>query len=254
MSYQNQVCIITGASGGLGAVFARELDKRGAKLVLFARRAENLNTLAATLDGDHIIVVGDVTQADDRAKLVDAALKVFGRIDVLINNAGVSGGGKLLSLDEASIERVIQTNLSAAVHLTRVVVPHMIERKQGLIINLSSPLGHIAVPNGTLYNVSKAGLSMFSASLRRNLSHHNIHTMDLQPGFTRSEIVTPEVEKNLPAFIPVKDPEPVIIGALHAALHRRAEYATGGNLVRLGIWINRNFPSVVDWAFARYRK
>jgi short-subunit dehydrogenase len=254
-TYRDEIIIITGASSGIGAAFAKVLSDRGAKVVLFARRADKLNAVAATLTGDHIVVVGDITLPDDRAKLINAALKAYGRIGILINNAGRGGGGiAFAKQDPATIEQVIQTNLLGVMHLTRLVLPHMLERQRGIIINVSSPLGQFAVPKQNLYNVSKAGLTMFSDTLRRELLRTPIHVMDLRPGFTRSEIITPEAETRLPAFLPVKDTEETVIPALHAAAHGHTDCSTGGGLVWAGLWLNRALPRAFDFAFKQMTK
>jgi hypothetical protein len=254
-TYRDEIVIITGASSGIGAAFARALSIRGAKVVLFARRADKLNAVAATLTGDHIVVVGDITLPDSRAKLVDAALKAYGRIDILINNAGRGGGGMAFAKqDPATIEQVIQTNLLGLMHLTHLVLPHMRERQRGIIINVSSPLGHFAVPKHILYSVSKAGLSMFSDALRRELIRTPIHVMDFRPGFTRSEMVSAEVENRLPSPLPVKDAEEAVIQALHAAAHGHADCSTGGKLVWAGLWLNRALPRAFDFAFGKMTK
>lgn len=246
-TYRDHVCLVTGASSGIGAAFACELAKRGAHVVLFARRADRLAEVAAALPSDHLVVVGDITQAADRARLVEATLARFGRIDVLINNAGRGdGAASFLKLDATAIEQVMQINLVSAIHLTHAIVPHMVSHQRGLIINVSSPMGQSGVPGTILYNTSKAGLSEFSQTLGRELKKHGIHVMDFRPGFTYSEMITPERAKRLPRIAPVKTAAVVVSAALDAALRGKAELMTGGTAVRLGVWLNRWLPRVVD--------
>jgi short-subunit dehydrogenase len=249
-SYHDKVCIVTGSSAGIGAAFARELASQGAKVVLFARRAEQLDSVKDSLVGEgHLCIVGDVTLAEDRARLLEETLSTYGRVDALINNAGRGDGrGGFADKSPETIESVMQINLVCAIHLTRAVMPTMIEQKSGLIINISSPMGQLNLPGFPLYNSTKAGLSAFSHSLRREVSRHGVHVMDFAPGFTRSEMINPRAEAHLPKFVPVKEADHVAKVGLKMALKGKGFAMTGGMLVRLGTMINRMFPRVFDLA------
>jgi len=253
-TYRNKICIVTGASSGIGEAFARELARRGAKVALFARRAEKLNAVAASLAGDHLAVVGDVTKARDRANLVETTLEKWGRIDVLINNAGRGDGAESFIVNDLKqIEQVIQINYLSAVLLTHMVIPGMIERRHGLIINVSSPMADLSVPGRTLYGSTKAALSVFSRTLYREVRKQGIHVLDLKPGFTRSEIVPPERDAKLPPLIRVKEVEPVVRTALDAALRGKPDLMTGGLLMRIVMILLRSWPRVGDFLLARVK-
>lgn len=247
-SYQDRVVIITGASSGIGAALARELAAQGAQLALFARRPDQLQTVAESCGSESVLtVVGDVTSAEDRQRLVEQTLARFGRIDVLINNAGIGDGGTFTQITAERIDAVLQTNLVAVIHLTHLVVPTMIEQGAGIIINVSSPMGKLGLPGRTLYNASKAGLSMVSQTLRRELHPHRIVVLDCLPGFTRSEMIPPAREAELPRFLPVLDAEAVARRTLRAALQGQAEVMTGGIIARWGLWLNKLAPRLADW-------
>lgn len=251
-TYRDQVCIITGASSGIGLAFAQALDQRGAKLVLFARRADRLEALGATLTGEYEIVVGDITQAADRQRLVDATLGHFGRVDVLINNAGQGGSNDpIYELKSSDIDNMLAVNLGGIIHLTQAVTRGMVERHTGLIINVSSPAGQIIVPNSYLYGVTKAGLSTFSKALQRSLWREGVHTLDFRPSFTRSEMVNPTHEARIPRVLDVKDASVVVERALDAALRGKKDLMTGNLIVRMGMWTERMLPRLADLILKR---
>lgn len=251
-TYQHQVCVVTGASSGIGLAFAQALDKRGAKVVLFARRADKLAAAAESLSGEHLVVVGDITQSTDRQHLVQATIDRFGRIDVLINNAGQGGSNvPVYALTPVDIDNVLAVNLAGIIHLTQLVTAVMVNQKRGLIINVSSPAGQIIVPNSYLYAVTKAGLSTFSKSLQRGLGRVGIHTLDFRPSFTRSEMIKPEEESRIPRFLDVKDADVVVERALNAALRGKRDLMTGNFIVRMGMWTERILPRLADWVLKR---
>jgi 3-oxoacyl-[acyl-carrier protein] reductase len=246
-SYHNRVIIVTGASSGIGAAFARTLAQQGAQVVLLARREAPLQQVAQACGPSALAIVGDVTHAADRVRVVEQTLECFGRVDSLINNAGVGDGGTFTEITHDQIEAVLTTNLVAALHMTHLVVPRLIEAGGGLIINVSSPMGKLGLPGRTLYNASKAGLSMASQTLRRELRPYGIHVLDCLPGFTRSEMIPPEREAELPRFLSVLDAEVVAARTLQAALQGWAEVMTGGGVARAGLWLNKLAPRLGDW-------
>lgn len=251
-SYHDQVCIVTGASSGIGAAFARELSRQGAKVVLFARRADKLAAVAADL-GDHLVVEGDVTKPEDRADLVEKTLKKYGHIDVLINNAGRGDGSKRFASSHADlIEQVIGINFLGLVQLTHQVLPVMLARKRGLIINVSSPLGDASLPGSSLYCSTKAAVTSFSLALYRELRPTGIHVMNLKPGFTRSEMVTEEAK--LPGFLEVKTAEEVVAAALKGGLKGKRDVIAAGFPARFLAITARNFPTLGDMLIKRYVK
>lgn len=252
-NYNKRVCIITGASSGIGAALARELNQRGARVVLFARREDRLQALAGRFD-DVLVVVGDVGHAADRQRIIDATLERFGRIDCLINNAGRGDGAPgFASLTAAQIESVMAVNLLGAMQLTHAALPHLLENRAGLIINVSSPMAFVALQRHSLYNTSKAGLSAFSLSLLRELKGHGVHVMDLRPGFTRSGMIDAAAEANLPPrwLMPIGETDALASKALDAALKGRPHLATGGLAMRVGTMAARIWPDLATWVLQR---
>lgn len=182
------VVLLTGASSGIGAATANELAGRGYALLLTGRRSGALDDLARRLDptGQRVAVqAGDVTVDADRRRMVQAALDRFGRVDVLINNAGVSIAHGAWWDDPDPI-RVLHTNLTAPIELTRLVLPAMRERRGGHIVNIGSVAGRVATHG--MYSASKYGLRGFSLALRRELLGSGVQVSLVSPGFVRTEL------------------------------------------------------------------
>jgi len=189
MTLQDKVVIITGASAGIGHEIAHRLAKEKAILVLAARSEDKLQQLSDQLatDGCQTLVVRtDVSDPNDLNQLVDATITKFGRIDVLINNAGVEC---FRHFDRAEMEEILQTieiNLTGAIMLTRLVIPHMLQHKRGAIINMASTAGKHCPAFGCVYGATKAGLIGFTQGLRGEYLKQGITSTAICPGFTTS--------------------------------------------------------------------
>jgi short-subunit dehydrogenase len=158
--------VVTGASRGIGEQLARALAAKGARVVLVARSADAIAKLAADLGGEaHPADLADATAIDTLV----AAIERDGAIDALVNNAGVDLTGRFTTMDPVAIEQLITLNLVAPMLLARAVLPGMLERRAGTILNVGSMAGVSALPGLVAYNTSKAGLAHFSASLRAEL-------------------------------------------------------------------------------------
>ncbi|MGE3074929.1 MAG: SDR family NAD(P)-dependent oxidoreductase [Dehalococcoidia bacterium] len=182
---KNRVAIVTGASRGLGPYIARALNAEGMRLVLAARSFEELERQAEEIranGGDAIAVQADVTAAPDREALVDAARSSFGRVDVLINNAGIEETGHFDHLADDDIARVIQVNLISAMQLARLVTPIMLKQKSGHIVNMASLAGKVPVPYSVPYAASKAGLIGFTESFRAEFGKRGVSASVICPG------------------------------------------------------------------------
>lgn len=177
MDLKGAVAIVTGASRGLGVFIAEELARRGADLALAARSADDLKSTAERVEklgAKAISVPTDVTKRADLRNLVKQTTSELGPPDVLINNAGVEHLARFEEVDLDSIDWVIKTNVVALESLTRLVVPSMIERRRGHIVNIASLAGKTAAPYNTVYSSSKHAVVGFSWSLREELKQHNV--------------------------------------------------------------------------------
>ena len=201
--------IITGASQGIGKAIAEKLAKNGCHLALCSRSIEKLAALKIDLSQaypDINIYVESVDVSNKAAvfKFASNALKEFKNIDLLINNAGTFIPGSICNEEDGNMEKMIETNLYSAYHLSRAIVPSMIEQKKGHIFNMCSIASQMAYDNGGSYSISKFALLGFSKCLREEMKPHNVKVTHLMPGATR----TPSWDGvDLPdeRFIPAKD-------------------------------------------------
>jgi len=191
-SLAGQVVIITGASSGIGEATARRLARNGAKLVVSARRAGELEALARELDpsGTTVLaIVGDVTSDADRHRLVAEALKKFGRIDALVNNAGYGTRGALEMVPIEAIRKNFETNVFSLLALTQLVVPQMRERGSGCIVNIGSVAGKISRPLSSIYDATKHALEAFTDGLRGEMKPFGVRVSLIRPGFIITEFI-----------------------------------------------------------------
>jgi 3-oxoacyl-[acyl-carrier protein] reductase len=177
--------LITGASRGIGLAIARKLAQLGARLSLCARDAARLESAGADLrhNGFEILtMVADVTRPNEIQNLVDRTHRELGPIDILINNAGIGRFGPAHQMNEADWDAVLDTNLKSVFLVTRAVVPEMIERKRGHVVNISSLAGKNAFAGGGIYCASKWGLMGLTACMAEDLRAHNIRVSAVCPG------------------------------------------------------------------------
>jgi len=184
-----KVVVIVGASSGLGEATARYLSQRGAKLTLGARRLDRLQALAKELGlGDGAAVKTDVTRADEVKALVDGAVAKHGRIDVLINNAGLMPHSLLEAARVDDWERMIDVNLKGVLYGIAAALPHMKAQKSGHIINTSSVAGHKVRQGSAVYAATKTAVRVISEGLRMEVKPYNIRTTIISPGAVQSEL------------------------------------------------------------------
>ena len=210
----SQVVLVTGASSGIGEAIARRLVRGGARVVLTARRGARLQVIARDLDptGENVLAVAaDITSEVDRNQLVGEALNKFGRIDVLVNNAGFGTRGPVERVPVDAIRRNFETNLFALIALTQLVVPPMRERGDGCIVNIGSVAGRIARPLSSVYDATKHALEAITDGLRGELKPFGVRVTLIRPGFILTEFiasadaVSAEVIDNAGPYTPYLD-------------------------------------------------
>jgi NAD(P)-dependent dehydrogenase (short-subunit alcohol dehydrogenase family) len=185
-SIQGRVVVVTGATAGIGRATAERLAAAGATVVGCARDPERLAAVAdrrPELDLRRC----DVTDRADRVALVDGVLADHGRIDVLVNNAGVGWVGLVEDMAAEDVERLYATNVVAAVDLTRLVLAGMIARRDGDVVMMSSGAAFVALPPLTVYSSTKYALDGFVEGLRREVSARGVRVHSVNPGFVRTE-------------------------------------------------------------------
>lgn len=204
---KDKVIVITGASSGLGLAAARRLAQQRACLVLGARRIDRLQQLADELNGEGhraIAVEADVTRLDDVKRLVDSAVQTFGRVDVMVNNAGLMPISALERLKVEDWERTIDVNIKGVLYGIAAALPHMQRQMSGHFVNVASVAGHKIMPNGTVYSASKFAVRALSEGLRQEVKPWNIRTTILSPGAVDTElpasITEADVAKGMQGF------------------------------------------------------
>lgn len=187
---ENKVVVITGASSGLGEATARRLAQDGAKLILGARRINRLHALAKdlALDGDAVVQT-DVTDREQVKWLVDRAIEKHGRIDVMLNNAGLMPSSRLELLKVEDWDSMIDVNIKGVLYGIAAVLPHMQSQKSGHIINVSSVAGHKVGPGGVVYAATKHAVRVISEGLRQEVKPYNIRTTIISPGAVATDLL-----------------------------------------------------------------
>jgi NADP-dependent 3-hydroxy acid dehydrogenase YdfG len=202
-----KVVVITGASSGLGEAAARHLSSLGATVVLGARRVDRIKALASELiarDGQALAVATDVTQFSQVQRLVDTAVQTYGRIDVIINNAGLMPHSPLDRRKVDDWNRTIDVNIKGVLHGIGAVLPYMQKQKSGHIINVSSVAGHKVRAGGAVYAATKHAVRVISEGLREEVKPYDIRTTVISPGAVDTEltdsITEPDVAENTRKF------------------------------------------------------
>jgi NADP-dependent 3-hydroxy acid dehydrogenase YdfG len=202
---ENKVVVITGASSGLGEAATRRLARDGAKLVLGARRIERLEALARELSlPEGSVLKTDVTDPAQVKALVDQAVKLHGRVDVLINNAGLMPHSPLERAKIAEWNQMIDVNIKGVLYGIAAALPHMQVQKSGHIINVSSVAGHKVGKNNAVYSATKHAVRVISEGLRQEVKPYNIRTTIISPGAVATElpnnITEQDVSEGINAF------------------------------------------------------
>lgn len=232
MSVAGKVVIITGASSGIGEAVALRLAQEGAAVVLGARRADKLDSLVARIEGDGGKVAAqacDVTKRTDLESLAALAIEGFGRIDGIVNNAGVMPISRLDMYDVDGWDRTIDTNIKGVLYAIAAVLPQMKKQKSGHIISIASVAGHKINGGSAVYAASKFSVRVISEALRQEVTADGIRVTIVSPGATQSEL-----------FEKIDDP------ASQKRLEGASEIALPADSVARAILYAMNEPDAVD--------
>ncbi|MBR1172592.1 SDR family oxidoreductase [Bradyrhizobium sp. KB893862 SZCCT0404] len=189
---KDKIIVVTGASSGLGEATARLLSAEGATVVLGARRADRLQALAKDIEGHGgkaLALETDVTRRDQVKALVDAAVQNYGRIDVMINNAGLMPQAPLEQLKVDEWDRMIDVNIKGVTYGIAAALPHMQRQKSGHFVNVSSVAGHRVGPGFAVYAATKFAVRALSEGLRQEVKPYNIRTTVISPGAVATELL-----------------------------------------------------------------
>lgn len=257
-----RVALITGASSGIGHATALAFARAGTDVVLVARRADRLETLANEIDalpephGTALTIVADVRDGDAMRGAADAALARFGRLDILVANAGVGHRGALADADWRDLETLLRTNIDGVLHSIRAAVPAMRQTGGGRIIIVSSVTAGMVGPFMALYAASKTFVSNLAASLRIELQRDNIWVTDVRAGRTATEFSEKRLGKpgRSSSFGPSSMPAERVANAIVRAAGRRQKVVVLRPIDRLILLANTLAPGIVAWFVARQYK
>jgi len=235
------VALITGASSGLGVEFARELSKKGHRLVLAARRKDRLDALAAELGNARAVAI-DLSQPGAVKTLLADLNNAEEQVGTLINNAGFGLRGRFVELDPAREREMIDLNIGTLTELCRAIAPQMVERKSGAILNVASTAAFQPGPNMAVYFATKAYVLSFTEALHEELKPHGVNVSALCPGPTRTEFGEVAGIKTLGQFDRLAmESEPVVRAGLEG-LEANEAVVIPGVTNKLGAWSTRLAP------------
>ncbi len=248
------VILITGASSGIGAATARLFGREGYQVILAARRVAKLTALASEIEeqgGTALPVPADVSQLDQIENLVTTSLSEFGKIDILLNNAGFGRMNALEKMDPVrDIELQLRVNLFGVIQMTRAVLPHLLTQKSGHIINMASIAGLIAPQRYSVYAASKFGVRGFTDGLRREVRSKGLSVSAIYPGGVITEFVThtgldPNRKIKTPQWLSLTAED--VAATVLSVAKRPRRMVVIPRLMWPSVWFSRFFPGVVDW-------
>lgn len=254
MKLQGAVVIITGASSGIGRETVFEFARHGANLVLAARREERLREVAdrcrALGAPEALVVPADVGHTADIERIVQAALDRFGRVDVLVNNAGFGFSGTIEETTEADMRELMDVNYMSAFVATRAVLPHMRRQRRGHIVNVSSVVGKIAFPFHGAYSATKFAMMAMTEALRGELDGSGVTVTAVLPASTRTEFF--DVQRTNDGHVsapsgPQQDPD-VVARAIVRSVRRPTPEVNMVRAMRIAYGLHGFFPALRDFA------
>jgi 2-hydroxycyclohexanecarboxyl-CoA dehydrogenase len=193
---QDKVAIVTGAGQGIGRAIAEKLDAEGATVVVSDIDAEGARATAKALGGTAVGVHADVADRDSVTAMVDEARERFGRIDVLVNNAGWDKTGPFVESDPADWDRIVGINLYGVLHTSRAVLPIMAEQGSGAVVNLASDAARVGSSGEAVYSAAKGGIVSFTKTTAREMARHQVRVNCVCPGPTDTALFAAVVEGN----------------------------------------------------------
>ena len=253
-NYHNKVVIITGASSGIGKACASEFAMQGAKVVLASRKVNELKKIEDEIKkqgGDAIFVKTDVRKIEDCENLIKKAVEKYHRIDVLINNAGISMRANFEDTDLSVIKELIDTNFYGTVYCTKFALPYLLKQK-GTLIGISSITGLTPLPGRTGYVASKHAMDGFLNTLRLENIKKGLHVLIVHPGFTSSNIRKAALTKNgSPQKETPRNERKMMSSEKVAQIIARATVKREKDLIltregKLVVWLHKNFPNLTD--------
>ena len=252
MRLERKFALVTGAGSGIGRALAIEGSSRGLTIALCGRRAEALADTVALLDASkpNLTIPADVTRPEDRAAIVARLKESWGRLDILVNNAGVVAGGALERDDDARLERLVATNVTAPIALTRDLLPLLLASAPSRVVNIGSVFGDIPFPLFTAYSSTKFALRGFSDALRREFRDRGVGVTYAAPRAVKTDAAD-ALEGLLSAMATKLDAPEAVADQIWSAVERdqASVYPVGPE--RVFVMLQRLFPALVDSAVCK---
>lgn len=246
--------LLTGGSRGIGPFIARALAKRGARIALTARSAEGLRNVSKSLTElglEAFVVPADLSDPVQRRDLVCAVLDTFGGVDMLINNAGMETEGAFLGLTWGRVRETIEVNLVAPMELTHMLLPYMLDRKEGHIIQIASLAAKRGTPFDAVYSGTKAGLAEWTSALRLELAETGVSFSTIFPGNVTDAGMFAKFGMTSPWTIGSCTSEQVAGAVVRAVEQNQPEIIVNSRPVMPLIALGDLFPSFGDWLMRR---
>lgn len=242
MNLKNKKVLITGGSAGIGKAIVAELLERGVEhIAVIGRNTSALDELEKAFPaGNFLLIQGDVSRPEDLEKALERIKGEWGKLDILINNAGVVSAGLLSELSEEDIIQQINTNITGLILLTKKALPLLKKSPDGAILNLSSGYGYIAMPFYSVYAATKAAVRQFSDALRRELFQYPIHVMTIYPSATDTGMMKTAVVENMDT------PEEVARLSIEGLILGEINVIVGGEQRMEQVRLNFNDPRKMD--------
>lgn len=242
--------LLTGGSRGVGPIVAEALARRGADIAIAARSKSGLDDVAIHLRGigiNTLVMPIDLRQQSQREELVSDVLKEFGRIDILVNNAGLETEGAYTELSWPSIQETIEVNLIAPMALTRLVLPGMLERKAGHVVNIASIAAKSGAPYAATYSGTKAGLAEWTRALRLEMANTGVRFSTIFPGYVRDVGMFAKFGVRSPWIVGSCSPSQVAEAVVDAIEKNQTERIINSRPLRYSFMLNELSPTIGDW-------
>lgn len=242
--------LLTGGSRGIGPIIAEALAARGAHIALAARSAQGLKSVAEHLQSFGIqtmVVPVDLSQTSEQQKLVETVMSTFGRIDILVNNAGLETEGAYLDLSWEEIQKTIEVNLLAPMAITYHVLPQMLQRSEGHIVNIASVAAKIGSPYAATYSGTKAGLVEWTRALRLELEGSGVYFSTILPGYINEVGMFAKFNLKSPDLLGSTSPKKVADAVVKAIEKEKLEIFLNSSPARIVSVACEISPALGDW-------
>jgi short-subunit dehydrogenase len=242
MELRNRKVLITGGSAGIGKAIVKELIEKGVNdFAVVGRKKSKLEKLKEEFpDTNFLTISADISVPSDVDKIHKKVTSEWGKLDLLINNAGVVSAGKLQDISDEDIINQINTNITGLILLTKKTLPLLLKSQEAAIMNISSGLGNVAMPYYSVYAATKAAVKQFSEAIRRELIKNSVHVMTVYPTATDTDMMK---SANMDGM---DSPETVAKAALKGLLNKEIDVILGGKKKKEQVEINFNNPKEID--------